>query len=63
MVIKRITQEVQEASEKSHVSVTKVVPINDTSLLDRLAADNVKLKDLASSLEKTIDESKYEETT
>ncbi|KAG1354825.1 Myosin-6 [Cocos nucifera] len=56
----------QEAAKKAaeKASVIREVPVIDTALMDKLAAENKKLKALVSSLETRIQETekKYEET-
>lgn len=56
----------REATKKvvEKIPVIQEVPVVDTVLLDKISAENEKLKDMVNSLEKKIDETekKYEET-
>ncbi|XP_020276346.1 myosin-6-like isoform X2 [Asparagus officinalis] len=54
----------KKAAEEA-VPIIKELPVVDTALIDQITAENEKLKDLVSSLEKKIDETekKYEETS
>ncbi|XP_052211459.1 myosin-6-like isoform X2 [Diospyros lotus] len=56
----------REASKKAaeQIPIIQEVPVIDHTVMDKLAAENEKLKDLVGSLEKKIDETekRYEET-
>ncbi|CAA2934072.1 myosin-6-like [Olea europaea subsp. europaea] len=64
---KDILMKEREAAERAvkQIPIIQEVPVVDHELMDKLNAENEKLKDLVSSLEKKIDETekKYEETS